>query len=107
MRGNKSASLATLNRIAFPVADGWPLLYAKEQVPAVYDEFLAHIITLAGINSEPNATQDPKVIHRLRRFNSYLPLFFVMISLVCGMMYPLDENRMTKVRNALHHNKTN
>jgi GPH family glycoside/pentoside/hexuronide:cation symporter len=69
---------------------------------AVAAGFSGFLITLAGINSQVNAVQSPQAIHNIRLLNSTVPVFFILISVVCGIMYPLNEKKMAEIRKAMN-----
>jgi len=65
------------------------------------------LITLAGINSEPGAVQTADAIWRLRYLNAFVPIIFIAISAVFGLMYPLNENKMKEIKAELEKRKLN
>jgi GPH family glycoside/pentoside/hexuronide:cation symporter len=59
------------------------------------------LITFVGISSQPDAAQEPHAIQKLRILNSYLPSAFVLISIFCGIIYPLNEKKVAEIKKAL------
>jgi GPH family glycoside/pentoside/hexuronide:cation symporter len=63
------------------------------------------LLSLSGIDSRPGAAQTAEAIWNIRMQNAVVPLIFVIIALIFGLLYPLTERRMKEVKSELAQRK--